>query len=90
MLARWLSLLIITHLPHFIRFVKIARGPYSELSQSAQWKLWWWLMDIHECELDTGPVLPGVLGTGRPGPGIRELICFLFSSQDPGGDQRCY
>ena len=80
MLARWLSLLIITHLPHFIRFVKIARGPYSELSQSAQWELWWWLMDIHECELETGPrpCVAGCFGHGEAGAGDQGINLFPF------------
>ena len=32
MLVRWLTLLIITHPPHFIRFIRITREPSWELS----------------------------------------------------------
>ena len=78
MLARWLKLLIITHPPHFIRFVRIAREDPLQNYPNKRQK--WCLV------VDSSGIIPCVawhLGTVR----IMKLICTLFTKhRDQGGE----
>ena len=71
MLAAWLTLLIITHPPHFILFARIARWPLQYDATKGTWGL--------VGAVTLALVLPGIIWAVTA-VGIMKLICTLFTA----------